>query len=252
MQLISAYTNYKDPLGPGVAIQRKGAVRDFFVQKGSISFEIHDKRERAFDVEIHTTPPSENVRRAALSGDLHEAVPKVAEIQIHHVCPDWATPCRHEIAALLQLLKECEDDPNVILKWRGIEVESESVDEEAPIKNDNEITSRKSTIQQLRDTMPGRFINLNEEKSNESVLSPDMELFFLSLRNTSQHQDVLQYIQSAKRCMLRQRYKLMDKISTQSLKMQSKRLKNFLVRTKILTSGGKAPQRPVLVSTLKV
>ena len=34
--------------------------------------------------------------------------------------------------------------------------------------------------------------------------------------------------------------------------MQSKRLKNFLVRTKILTSGGKAPQRPVLVSTLKV
>ena len=76
MQLISAYTNYKDPLGPGVAIQRKGAVRDFFVQKGSISFEIHDKRERAFDVEIHTTPPSENVRRAALSGDLHEAVPK--------------------------------------------------------------------------------------------------------------------------------------------------------------------------------
>ncbi|MEC8392550.1 MAG: hypothetical protein VXZ58_06705, partial [Actinomycetota bacterium] len=66
MQLISAYTNYKDPLGPGVAIQRKGAVRDLFVQKGSISFEIHDNGERAFDVEIHTTPPSENVRRAAL------------------------------------------------------------------------------------------------------------------------------------------------------------------------------------------
>ena len=74
MQLISAYTNYKDPLGPGVAIQRKGAVRDFFVQKGSISFEIHDKRERAFDVEIHTTPPSENVRRAALSGDRKSVV----------------------------------------------------------------------------------------------------------------------------------------------------------------------------------
>ena len=49
MQLISAYTNYKDPLGPGVAIQRKGAVRDFFGQKGSISFGIHDKRERAFE-----------------------------------------------------------------------------------------------------------------------------------------------------------------------------------------------------------
>tara|TARA_Y100001970_G_scaffold11126_1_gene12980 strand:- start:14471 stop:15199 length:729 start_codon:yes stop_codon:yes gene_type:complete len=178
MQLIAAYTNYKDPLGPGVAIQRKGAVKDFFVQQGSISFEIHDKRERAFDVEIHTTPPSENVRRAVLSGNLHEAVPKVAEIQIHHVCPDWATPCRHEIAALLQLLKECEDDPHVILKWRGIELESDSVDQKAPIKNDSSITSRKSTIQQLRDTMPGRFINFKEEKSNESVLTPDMESFF--------------------------------------------------------------------------
>ena len=45
MQLIAAYTNFKDPLGPGVAIQRKGAVRDFFVQRGSVSFEVHDKRE---------------------------------------------------------------------------------------------------------------------------------------------------------------------------------------------------------------
>ncbi len=178
MQLIAAYTNYKDPLGPGVAIQRKGAVRDFFVQQGSVSFEIYDKRERAFDIEIHTTPPSENVRRAVLSGNLHEAVPKVTEIQIHHVCPDWATPCRHEIAALLQLLKECEDDPNVILKWRGIELESDSVDEEASINSDSSITSRKSTIQQLRDTMPGRFLNFKEEKSHESVLTPDMESFF--------------------------------------------------------------------------
>ena len=57
MRLIAAYTNYKDPLGPGVAIQRKGAVKDFFVQQGSVSFEIHDKRERAFDVEIHPPPP---------------------------------------------------------------------------------------------------------------------------------------------------------------------------------------------------
>ena len=178
LQLIAAYTNYKDPLGPGVAIQRKGAVRDFFVQQGSISFEIHDKRERAFDVEIHTTPPSENVRRAVLSGDLHEAVPKVAEIQIHHVCPDWATPCRHEIAALLQLVKECEDDPNVILKWRGIELESDSADKETSLGSTSSVTSRKGTIQQLRNSMPGRFINFKEEKSHESVLTPDIESFF--------------------------------------------------------------------------
>jgi len=178
MQLIAAYTNYKDPLGPGVAIQRKGAVRDFFVQQGSISFEIHDKNERSFDVEIHTTPPSDNVQRAVLAGNLHEAVPKVTDIEMHHKCDEWATPCRHEIAALLQLLKECENDPNVILKWRGIEPESDSVTKEGTTTSHSSVTSRKNTIQQLRDNMPGRFINFKEEKSNESVLFPDIESFF--------------------------------------------------------------------------
>ena len=178
MQLIAAYTNYKDPLGPGVAIQRKGAVRDFFVQQGSISFEIHDKNEQSFDVEIHTTPPSDNVQRAVLAGNLHEAVPKVTDIEMHHKCDEWATPCRHEIAALLQLLKECENDPNVILKWRGIEPESDSVTKEGTTTSHSSVTSRKNTIQQLRDNMPGRFINFKEEKSNESVLFPDIESFF--------------------------------------------------------------------------
>ncbi len=178
MQLIAAYTNYKDPLGPGVAIQRKGAVKDFFVQQGSISFEIHDKNEQSFDVEIHTTPPSDNVQRAVLAGNLHEAVPKVTDIEMHHKCDEWATPCRHEIAALLQLLKECENDPNVILKWRGIEPESDSVTKEGTTTSHSSVTSRKNTIQQLRDNMPGRFINFKEEKSNESVLFPDIESFF--------------------------------------------------------------------------
>lgn len=177
MQLIAAYTNFKDPLGPGVAIQRKGAVRDFFVQQGSISFEVHDKRERAFDVEIHTTVPSENVRRAVQSGAIHEAVPKVAEIQIHHVCPEWATPCRHEIAALLQLLKECEDDPNVLLKWRGIELEMNSVSESAVNEKEELTNTRKGTIEQLRKNLPDRFISLKEEHQ-ESSLNPDMESFF--------------------------------------------------------------------------
>ena len=176
MQLIAAYTNFKDPLGPGVAIQRKGAVRDFFVQRGSVSFEVHDKRERAFDVEIHVTPPSENTRRAVLSGSIHEAVPKVSEIQIHHVCPEWASPCRHEIAALLQLLKECEDNPNVILQWRGIEPDNKS--ENTPARKDDVPGSRKSTIQQLRDNMPGRFINFKEEANDEFELNPQMQSFF--------------------------------------------------------------------------
>ena len=48
MQLLSAYTDYK-ALGLGAAIQRKGAVKDFFVESGKASFEVYDGRERAFD-----------------------------------------------------------------------------------------------------------------------------------------------------------------------------------------------------------
>ncbi len=197
MQLIAAYTNFKNPLGPGVAIQRKGAVRDFFVQQGSISFEVHDKRERAFDVEIHTTIPSENVRRAVQSGAIHEAVPKLADIQIHHVCPEWATPCRHEIAALLQLLKECEEDPNVILKWRGMEPEINAISEPAVNETEELINTRRGTIEQLRKSLPDRFVSLKEEHQ-DSLISPDMEPFFSypkghevsekQMRNTSVNQ----------------------------------------------------------------
>ena len=52
-KLVSALADYRDPLGPGVGIQRRGAVRDMFVEVGSVSFEVEDGRERGFDVTIH-------------------------------------------------------------------------------------------------------------------------------------------------------------------------------------------------------
>ena len=66
----------------------------------------------------------------------------------------------------------------MILKWRGIELESDLVTEEGTITSDSSVTTRKNTIQQLRDNMPGKFINFKEEKTNEFVLSPDIESFF--------------------------------------------------------------------------
>jgi len=180
MQLLVAYTNYKDPLGPGVAIQRNGAVKDFFVESGTVSFEVYDGRDRAFDVEIHVSPPSENVRRAVHSGDIQDAVPKVGEINVHHICPEWASPCRHEIAAFLQLVKEVDEDHNALLKWRGIgdnKVAAKKTKEDEQSLNESE---KKTTIRNLRKNLPGRFITISDSKNNDPVLLDEEMIDFFS------------------------------------------------------------------------
>ncbi len=179
MHLLSAYTNFKDPLGPGVAIQRKGAVRDFFVEEGTCSFEVHDGRDRAFEVEIHVSLASENIRRAVESGEIQEAVPKAGEIQIHHVCPEWADPCRHEIAALLQLVKEFDEDQSKLLKWRGIQnsKKSENVKQAKQLLDDEE---RRSRIRDIRKNLPGSFLNITDKDDAENLLSNEAIIAFFS------------------------------------------------------------------------
>ncbi len=179
MQLVSAYTDYKDPLGPGVAIQRKGAVRDFFVEEGSCSFEVHGGRDRAFEVEIYVSLPSENIRRAVESGEIQEAVPKAGEIQIHHVCPDWAHPCRHEIAALLQLVKEFDEDHNKLLKWRGIQdpKQTESSGQNTETTDEAE---RKAKIRSIRENLAGNFLKISNTDDTGNFLSNQEIIDFFS------------------------------------------------------------------------
>ena len=71
-KLVSALADYRDPLGPGVAIQRKGAVHDMFVETGQVSFEVEDGRERGFEVTIHASPANENIRYAVKDGRFHD------------------------------------------------------------------------------------------------------------------------------------------------------------------------------------
>ena len=196
MQLLSAYTDYKDPLGPGVAIQRKGAVKDFFVESGKASFEVYDGRERAFDVDIHVSPPSENVRRAVHSGEIQTAVPKVGEIQIHHVCPEWANPCRHEIAAFLQLVKEVDEDQNVLLKWRDIDNKKPERGKTLNKDQSSSESEKKATIRTLRDNLPGRFVRMTDSKKSTQVISNQEVINFLSfpqkVENNSEHEHISQ------------------------------------------------------------
>ena len=185
-KLVSALADYRDPLGPGVAIQRKGAVHDMFVETGQVSFEVEDGRERGFEVTIHASPANENIRYAVKDGRFHEAVPKVGDVQIHHVCPDWASPCKHEIAALLELTKAIDDDPDILLVWRGIQSprsqqanasENDSGEEWSTIRQID--TERRSTIASIRDQLPNQFVQFPEKTTfapKESV--PELTEFF--------------------------------------------------------------------------
>ena len=185
-KLVSALADYRDPLGPGVGIQRRGAVRDMFVEPGSVSFEVEDGRERGFDVTIHVSPANENVHNAARNGNFHEAVPKVVDVQIHHVCPEWASPCKHEIAALLELTKAIDDDQNVLLTWRGINLsESQAHIDTGDIPKEQWSSIRqfdgekKKTIEALRNQLPQQFVKLEDNPSVKSQqTSEELSEFF--------------------------------------------------------------------------
>ncbi|MBJ68334.1 MAG: hypothetical protein CL463_00330 [Acidimicrobiaceae bacterium] len=197
-KLVSALADYRDPLGPGVGIQRRGAVHDMFVESGSVSFEVYDGRERGFEVTIHVNPANENVHNAVRDGNVHEAVPKVGDVQIHHVCPEWASPCKHEIAALLELTKAIDDDHNVLLNWRGIN-RSQLDAPRDPVETSKEQWNsirrvdgeRKKTIESLRNQFPQQFVQLEESASVKSQHnSQELSEFFTG---NNSDEDVLKY-----------------------------------------------------------
>ena len=186
-KLVSALADYRDPLGPGVGIQRRGAVRDMFVEVGSVSFEVEDGRERGFDVTIHVSPANENINNAVRNGNFHEAVPKVGDVQIHHVCPEWASPCKHEIAALLELTKAIDDDQNVLLTWRGINLSESQAHTDTGDTPKGQWSSirqydgeKKKTIEALRNQLPQQFVKLEDNPSAKSQqTSEELSEFFL-------------------------------------------------------------------------
>ena len=196
-KLVSALADYRDPLGPGVGIQRRGAVHDMFVELGSASFEVEDGRERGFDVTIHVSPANENVHNAVRNGNFHEAVPKVGDVQIHHVCPEWASPCKHEIAALLELTKAIDDDQNILLTWRGINLsESEAHIDigDTPKEQWSSIRQlsgeKKKTIEALRNQLPQQFVKLEDNPSVKSQqTSEELSEFFSGSENQLEDQE---------------------------------------------------------------
>ena len=111
----------------------------------------------------------------------------MGDVQIHHVCAEWASPCKHEIAALLELTKAIDDDQNVLLTWRGINLSESQAHTDTGDTPKGQWSSirqydgeKKKTIEALRNQLPQQFVKLEDNPSAKSQqTSEELSEFFL-------------------------------------------------------------------------
>jgi uncharacterized Zn finger protein len=130
-------------LARGRAYARKGQVVDFALSPGQLVARVQGSRPTpyrvtiriaAFDeaqwTEITESLGSQALYRAALlAGEMPREIVELftelglplfpSELNIDCSCPDWGVPCKHGSAALYVLAEAFDDDPFLVLAWRG-------------------------------------------------------------------------------------------------------------------------------------
>ncbi|GAA2492265.1 SWIM zinc finger family protein [Winogradskya humida] len=130
-------------LGRGRAYARKGQVIDFELTPGQVFGRVQGSRPDPYEVTI-TIPAFDDdqwaqllealgaqalFRAALLAGDMpHEIVDVFdahgmplfpPDLGMHCNCPDWGVPCKHASAVFYVLAEAFDDDPFLVLAWRG-------------------------------------------------------------------------------------------------------------------------------------
>ncbi|BCJ52897.1 hypothetical protein Asp14428_43720 [Actinoplanes sp. NBRC 14428] len=130
-------------LARGRAYARKGQVIDFTLEPGSVGGRVQGSRPAPYAVTI-TIPAYDDsqwavalsalgsqalYRAALLAGEMpHEIVELFDELDLplfppdldmRCSCPDWGVPCKHVSAVLYVLAEAFDDDPFLVLAWRG-------------------------------------------------------------------------------------------------------------------------------------
>ncbi len=130
-------------LARGRAYARKGQVMDFALSAGKVTARVQGSRPQPYAVTIAIAAFDETqwtdltealgsralYRAALLAGEMpHEIVDLFDEhrlplfpddLDIRCSCPDWSVPCKHGSAVLYVLAEAFDDDPFLVLAWRG-------------------------------------------------------------------------------------------------------------------------------------
>ena len=107
-------------LSRGRQYQKRGQVTDLMVEPEAVTASVHGSRDDPYDVTIACKAAGQNERSAA-AVDPTAVVPKALDIAFTCHCPDWGDPCKHGVAVLLEFAREVDDDPSLLLRWRGID-----------------------------------------------------------------------------------------------------------------------------------
>ncbi|HET6483446.1 MAG TPA: SWIM zinc finger family protein [Actinoplanes sp.] len=130
-------------LARGRAYARKGQVMDFALSAGRVTGRVQGSRPQPYEVTIEIAAFDETrwteltealgaqalYRAALLAGEMpheivdlftaHEAPLFPDRLDIRCSCPDWSVPCKHGSAVLYVLAEAFDDDPFLVLAWRG-------------------------------------------------------------------------------------------------------------------------------------
>ncbi|MBU2667714.1 SWIM zinc finger family protein [Actinoplanes bogorensis] len=130
-------------LARGRAYARKGQVMDFTLTAGRVTGRVQGSRPQPYEVTIDIAVFDETLwteltealgtqalyRAALLAGEMpheivdlfaaHEAPLFPSNLDICCNCPDWGVPCKHGSAVLYVLAEAFDDDPFLVLAWRG-------------------------------------------------------------------------------------------------------------------------------------
>ncbi|BCJ43861.1 hypothetical protein GCM10010168_66640 [Actinoplanes ianthinogenes] len=130
-------------LARGRAYARKGQVIDFALSPGQLVARVQGSRPTPYQVTIRIAAFDEAqwteitealgaqalYRAALLAGEMPREIVDLftdlglplfpSQLNIDCSCPDWGIPCKHGSAALYVLAEAFDDDPFLVLAWRG-------------------------------------------------------------------------------------------------------------------------------------
>jgi uncharacterized Zn finger protein len=133
-------------LARGKRYARSGQVLDLEVRPGVVGASVQGSRRKPYAVEIRAATLTEaewarvelamaaeaRFMAALLAGEMPQEIEEAftgcelslfpatrRDIRTECSCPDWANPCKHVAAALFILAERFDDDPFLILAWRG-------------------------------------------------------------------------------------------------------------------------------------
>jgi uncharacterized Zn finger protein len=130
-------------LARGRAYARKGQVIDFALSAGRVTARVQGSRPSPYEVQITIAAFDETqwtllleslgaralYRAALLAGDMPREIVDLFDehglplfpddLDIKCNCPDWGVPCKHGSAVLYVLAEAFDDDPFLVLAWRG-------------------------------------------------------------------------------------------------------------------------------------